>query len=190
MPSTSKSGDSLLKASGSALLIVDIQETFRPVIAGMEDVIRHAQALVRGAVRMQVPVFATEQYPRALGPTASEIKQWLPADQAYHPKMCFSSLGCDPFAHGLAASKRKQVVITGIETHVCVMQTGLELLAAGYGVYVVTDAVSSRKGSDREAGLRRMEKHGVELVTTEMVIFEWLRAAGTPEFKELQALIK
>ena len=104
--------------------------------------------------------------------------------------MCFSSLGCDPFAQSLAASKRKQVVITGIETHVCVMQTGLELLAAGYGVYVVTDAVSSRKGSDREAGLRRLEKHGAELVTTEMVVFEWLREAGTPEFKDLQALIK
>jgi nicotinamidase-related amidase len=186
----SKTGDSLLKASDSALILVDIQEKFRPVVAGMEDVIRHAQALVRGAVRLGIPVVATEQYPKALGPTAQELRQWLPESQEYFPKMCFSALGCEPLRAGLSATGRKQVVMTGIETHVCVMQTGLELLAAGYSVYVVADAVSSRKGSDREAGLKRLEKHGAELVTTEMVVFEWLRAAGTPEFKEIQALIK
>jgi nicotinamidase-related amidase len=185
-----KPGDSLLKASDSVLLVVDIQEKFRPVIVGMEELIRQAQILARAAVRLGIPVFATEQYPRALGPTAPEIKQWLPANQEYPDKLCFSSLGCEPFAKGLAATKRKQVVITGIETHVCVMQTGLELLAEGYGVYVVVDAVSSRKGSDREAALARLEKHGAELVTTEMAVFEWLRAAGTPEFKDLQALVK
>jgi nicotinamidase-related amidase len=169
---------------------VDLQEKFRPVIAGMEDVIRRAEALVRGAVRLGIPVLATEQYPKALGPTAPELKQWLPADQEYLPKLCFSSLGCEPLAKALKDCERRQVVMTGIETHVCVMQTGLELLAAGYAVYVVADAVSSRTGQDRDAALRRLERHGAELVTTEMVVFEWLRAAGTPEFKELQALIK
>jgi nicotinamidase-related amidase len=186
----SKNGDSLLKASDSVLLLVDIQEKFRPVVAGMEDVIRHARALVRGAVRLGIPVLATEQYPKALGQTAAELRECLPENQEYFPKLCFSSLGCEPFAKSLSGSKRRQVVMTGIETHVCVMQTGLELLAADYAVYVVSDAVSSRKGSDRDAGLKRLEKHGAELVTTEMVVFEWLRAAGTPEFKELQALVK
>ncbi|MDB5106101.1 MAG: isochorismatase protein [Fibrobacteres bacterium] len=185
-----KNGDSLLKASDSVLLLVDIQEKFRPVVPGMEDVIRRAQALVRGAVRLGIPVMATEQYPKALGPTAPELRQWLPESQEYFPKMCFSALGCAPLREGLNAGKRRQVVMTGIETHVCVMQTGLELLAADYSVYVVTDAVSSRKGADRDAGLARLERHGAEMVTTEMVVFEWLRAAGTPEFKELQALIK
>ena len=186
----SKAGDSLLKASDSALLLVDIQEKFRPAIPDMEELIAGAEILVRAAVRLGIPVFATEQYPKALGQTVPELKEWLPANQEYSPKLCFSSLGCEAFAKNLAASKRQQVVMVGIETHVCVMQTGLELLAAGYSVYVATDAVSSRDGADREAGLKRLEKHGAELVTTEMVIFEWLREAGTPEFKELQALIK
>lgn len=180
----------LLNVSDSVLALIDIQEKFRPTIAGMEDLIRRAQILARAAVRMGVPVLVTEQYAKALGPTSPEIKQVLPDSQAYPEKLCFSSVGCDPFRGSLAASKRKQVVMAGIETHVCVMQTGLELLAEGYAVYVVADAVSSRKGSDREAALRRLERHGAELVTTEMVIFEWLRKAGTPEFKELQALIK
>jgi nicotinamidase-related amidase len=186
----SKAGDSLLKASDSALLIVDIQEKFRPAIPDMEELIAGAEILVRAAVRLGIPVFATEQYPKALGETVPELKEWLPDNQEYSPKLSFSSLGCEAFAKNLAASKRRQVVMVGIEAHVCVMQTGLELLAAGHSVYVAIDAVSSRDGADREAGLKRLEKHGAELVTTEMVIFEWLRAAGTPEFKELQALIK
>jgi len=182
--------DALLKVSDSVLALIDIQEKFRPVIAGMEDLIHHAQALARAAVRLGVPVLATEQYAKALGPTAAEIRRALPDNQAFPDKMCFSSLGCEPFRVALAASQRKQVVMVGIEAHVCVMQTGLELLAEGYAVYVVADAVSSRKGSDKEAALKRLERHGAELVTTEMVVFEWLRKAGTPEFKELQALIK
>lgn len=182
--------DSLLRISDSVLALIDIQEKFRPTIAGMEDLIRRTGILARAAVRMGVPVLATEQYSKALGPTVAELKQVLPDSQAYPDKLCFSSVGCDAFRDSLAASKRKQVVMAGIETHVCVMQTGLELLADGYSVYVVTDAVSSRKEADREAALRRLERHGAELVTSEMVVFEWLRKAGTAEFKELQALIK
>lgn len=185
-----KKGDSLLQASQSVLLIVDMQEKFRPVIEGMDAVIRNAQILVRGAVRLGIPVFATEQYPKALGPTVPELRQWLPPEQAYFPKLRFSSLGSEPLREALSACGRKQVVLAGMEAHVCVLQTGLELLAAGYAVYVAADAVSSRKAIDREAGLKRLEKHGAEPVTTEMAIFEWLREGGTPEFKELQALIK
>lgn len=180
----------LLGVSDSVLALIDIQEKFRSAIAGMEDLIRRAQILSRAAVRLGVPVHVTEQYAKALGPTVPEIRQVLPDSQAFADKMCFSSFGCAAFREALSASPRKQVVLAGIETHVCVMQTGLELLAEGYAVYVVADAVSSRKGSDREAALKRLERHGAELVTTEMVVFEWLRKAGTPEFKELQALIK
>jgi nicotinamidase-related amidase len=182
--------DSLLRSEGSVLLIVDIQERFRPSIGGMAGLIGRAQILARAAVRLGIPVLATEQYPKALGPTVPELRQWLPATQEYIPKMCFSSFACEPLRQALAAVGRKQVLLAGIEAHVCVLQTGLELLAAGYQVYVATDAVSSRQAADREAGLQRLERHGAEQVTTEMVIFEWLRTAGTPEFKELQALIK
>jgi nicotinamidase-related amidase len=182
--------DSLLDASDSALALIDIQERFRPAIAGFDAVVGRTEILVRAAQRLGVPVFATEQYPKALGETVPEIKRWLPESQAFLPKMCFSSQACEPFREALARSGRKQVVLAGIETHVCVLQTGLELLAAGYSVYVVEDAVSSRKLPDRQAALERLGRHGAERVTVEMAVFEWLRRAGTPEFKEIQALIK
>jgi nicotinamidase-related amidase len=180
----------LLSASQSTLFLVDIQEKFRPVVSGMETVIGKSEILARAALRLGVPVLASEQYPKGLGATVPELRRWLPDNQVYHQKLCFSALGSDPLKESLGAAGRKQVVLTGLETHVCVMQTGMELMAAGYGLYLVTDAVSSRKDSDREAALQRLQRHGAELVTTEMVIFEWLRAAGTPEFKELQALVK
>jgi nicotinamidase-related amidase len=180
----------LLSAADSVLALIDIQEKFRPSIAGIEDVIRRIEILARAALRLGVPVLATEQYPKALGPTVPEIKRWLPDSQAYLPKMCFSSTACHPFREALAGTGRKQVVLAGIETHVCVLQTALELAASGYSVYVVEDAVSSRKPADRQAALERMSRHGVERITAEMAVFEWLREAGTPEFKELQALIK
>jgi nicotinamidase-related amidase len=182
--------DSLLKAADSVLAIIDIQEKFRPTIADIDGVIKRTEILARAAVRLGVPVLATEQYPKALGATVPEIKRWLPDSQAYLPKMCFSSQASDPFRDALKATGRSQVVLAGIETHVCVLQTAMELLAAGHAVYVVEDAVSSRKPADRAAALERLARNGAERITSEMAIFEWLRQAGTPEFKELQALIK
>jgi nicotinamidase-related amidase len=182
--------DPLLRSADSVLAIIDIQEKFRPTIAGIDDLIKRTEILARAAIRLGVPVLATEQYPKALGATVPEIKRWLPDSQAYLPKMCFSSAACDPFREALAATGRKQVVLAGIETHVCVLQTALELAASGYSIYVVEDAVSSRHSADRQAALERMSRHGVERITAEMAVFEWLRQAGTPEFKELQALIK
>jgi nicotinamidase-related amidase len=185
-----KATDSLLDSAASALLIVDVQERFRPVIPGIEGVIRNSGILMRAAARLEIPVFASEQYPKGLGPTVEDLRALLPEGREVFTKLCFSALGSEPLRRALDAGGRRQVVMTGLETHVCVMQTGMELLAAGYSLFLVSDAVSSRKDSDREAGLQRLQRHGAELVTTEMVIFEWLRHAGTPEFKELQALVK
>lgn len=182
--------DLLLRASDSTLLVVDLQEKFRPGVAGIQGVIGHTQSLVRGAIRLGIPVVATEQYPKALGQTVAEVRGLLPDSQVYFPKLCFSAYGCEPLKESLSALAKRQVVVVGLETHVCVLQTCLELIADTFSVFVVVDAVSSRKDSDRDAALKRLEKHGAELVTTEMVLFEWLRVAGTPEFKELQALIK
>lgn len=179
----------LLDASQSALLLIDIQEKFRPGTHGMEGVIDCAQILARAALRLGIPVLISEQYPKALGPTVAEIRQWLPDNQAYHGKMTFSSMACEPFRLALRATGRKQVVVAGVETHVCVLQTALGL-PEDTQAFVIADAVASRKPSDRDAALRRMERQGVNILTTEMVVFEWLRVAGTPEFKELQALIK
>jgi nicotinamidase-related amidase len=197
----------MLKAEESILLLVDIQERFRPAISGMDGVIRRAGILVQAARRLGIPVLASEQYPKALGPTVEEIRSLLPEPAAVFPKMCFSAAGCDPllarlkesagaaggFGFGAAADKappRRQVVLCGVEAHVCVLQTALELQEEGYAVHVVDDAVASRAESDRVAALERMTRHGADRVTSEMVVFEWLREAGTPAFKELQALIK
>ena len=185
-----RASDSLLRSADSILAIIDIQEKLSPSIDGMEDLVKRTEVLARAAVRLGVPVLATEQYPKALGPTLPAIKRWLPETQAFYPKLAFSCLACDPFRSAMEASGRKQVVLAGIETHVCVVQTGLQLLEAGYSVFVVEDAVSSRRPGDRAAALDRLARHGAERITTEMALFEWLRQAGTPEFKELQALIK
>ncbi|HKP95349.1 MAG TPA: hydrolase [Fibrobacteria bacterium] len=185
-----KSGDGLLQASESALLLVDIQEKFRPVVPGMDGVIRNSRTLAGAAARLRIPVLASEQYPKGLGPTVADLRDLLPGDQEYFPKLSFSAWGCESLRKALDTAGRRQVVMTGLETHVCVMQTGMELMAAGYALFLVADAVASRKDQDREAALQRLQRQGAELVTTEMVIFEWLRAAGTPEFKELQALVK
>src|SRR5690606_21265185 len=175
----------LLAASDSLLILVDIQEKFRPAITGMEDLVRRAEILTRSAIRLGIPVLVSEQYPKALGPTVPELRRWLPENQVYFPKMCFSSLGCDPLRQALTDAGRRQVVLAGIEAHVCVMQTGLDLIGAGFRVYVAVDAVSSRKAADRESALRRLERRGAALVTTEMAVIEWLGKATTTEFKEI-----
>ena len=180
----------LLKASNSVLLLVDIQERFRPVVAEMEEVIRRSAVLLRAALRLEVPVLVSEQYPKALGETVTELRQWMTRSQAHFDKLCFSATDCLPWMDALHSTGRKQALLCGVEAHVCVLQTALHLLSEGYSVFMAVDAVSSRKSLDKGVALRRLEKHGVQMVTTEMAVFEWLRKAGTAEFKELQALVK
>ena len=180
----------MLKASDSLLLVVDVQEKFRPVVPGIEEVIHRGQILMRAAQRLKIPMLASEQYPKGLGATVADLKQWLPDPGAYFPKLCFSAAAHDPLLEKIKASGRKQMVVFGVETHVCVLQTCLGLLERGFSVFVVADAVSSRKQIDRDMALRRMEKHGAELMTLEMALFEWVRVAGTAEFKEIQGLVK
>jgi nicotinamidase-related amidase len=183
----------LLRKEDSVLLLVDIQERFRPAVPGMDGVIRRSGILASAAARLDIPVLASEQYPKALGPTVAELRSLLPDPARIYPKLCFSAAACEPLAAALTALRllgRRQVVLCGVEAHVCVLQTALELQAAGHAVHVVEDAVASRAAGDRDAALGRMVRHGVDRVTSEMVVFEWLREAGTPLFKELQALIK
>jgi isochorismate hydrolase len=186
----SKSGDVLVKLKDSVLLLVDIQEKFAPVISGMEGVVRNAGILLQAAKKLGVPALASEQYPQALGRTVPELRLHMEEASAYFPKMCFSAVDCEPLFTRLHRTGRRRVLITGVESHVCVLQSAFAFMDKGFTVFVVADAVSSRREWDRDMALRRMEKHGVEIVTTEMVIFEWLRVAGTPEFKSVQALIK
>lgn len=185
---------SLLDAARSALLLVDAQEKFAAAIPDFDAVTARIAILAKAAARLGVPVIVSEQYAKALGPTLANIREALPAGTPVVEKLCFSCVDAPEWNAALKrllAAKRDQLLLCGVEAHVCVLQTALDLARnPDAAVYVVDDAVSSRKAADKDAALRRMEAHGVQRVTSEMAVFEWLRKAGTPEFKELQGLIK
>jgi nicotinamidase-related amidase len=173
----------LMTAENSALLVVDVQDRLLPHIHGWQVLLDNVIWLVRVAQRIGVPVMATEQYPKGLGHTNGDLVKLFP-EGAVAEKSHFSCVGaqCLP---GLPGSDRPQVVVCGIESHVCVLQTVIELRGQGRDVFVVADAVGSRDPENRALALERMRCHGIEVVTREMVAFEWLRQAGTPLFKEV-----
>ena len=171
------------------LIVIDLQDGLLPKISGAEGVVESAIKLIRFARTLDLPVIWTEQYPKGLGVTnekvAKELEGLTPLE-----KVSFGCFGGPGFSEAVAATGRRQILVTGIEAHVCVMQTALAGLSMGYEVYVPRDAIGSRYPGDYEAGLARMLAHGAEIVTTEMAMFEILRAAGTPEFKKVLPLLK
>jgi nicotinamidase-related amidase len=174
----------LISAEGAAVLLIDVQERLVPALAnGGKEMVANATRLAAGAALFDVPVCATEQSPEKLGPTVAEL---APYPQLVLPKTAFSAAGLPM----LLPPGTEDVLVAGCEAHVCVLQTVLGLLAARHRVLVVTDAVGSRTAANREAALDRLVRHGAELVTTEMVLFEWLRDATHPRFREVQALIR
>jgi len=172
----------------SALMIIDIQERLVPVMERREQVIHNAQVLIFAAQRLGIPIIVTEQYPRGLGKTVKELSDVLGNFRAVE-KLTFSAY-TQEVASELAGLGRKKVIICGMETHVCVFQTVRELLRAGYQVFVVKDAVCSRAHDNHQNGLDLMDRMGAVITNTETVIFDLLKVAGTPEFKELSRLIK
>ena len=181
----------LLNAEKSLLLIIDTQEKFVGAVTGIEDVARRITILTRAAGHLKIPVIVSEQYPKGLGNTLPEILAHLPHGTPVFEKLPFSALDVPEWAEAVRALKREQILLCGVETHVCILQTALDLIQnLEAQIYVAEDAVSSRKLSDKDSALRRMETHGVQRITTEMAVCEWLRQAGTPDFKALQSLIK
>jgi nicotinamidase-related amidase len=172
----------MLSRDRAALVVVDVQEGFRSYET-FADVARQCGRLVEGAGILEVPVVATEQYPKGLGATAPEVG--LPEGAARVEKTVFSAARADGFDLG----GRDQVVVCGIEAHVCVMQTALDLLERGAEVHVVADAVGSRHAQDREIGLHRLDRAGATLTTVEAALLELCERAGTPEFKAVQKVI-
>jgi nicotinamidase-related amidase len=152
-------------------------------------VIRNAGILMRAAARLGVPLLVSEQYPQGLGPTVPELRALAP-ESARLAKVSFSCAGDPVLQQRVKAAQRSVIVIAGLEAHVCVLQSALGFRQAGYETVVVADAISSRAAASREAALQRLRENGVEVATTEMVVFEWLGQAGTPEFKELSKLIR
>jgi nicotinamidase-related amidase len=174
-----------LSRSRAALVVVDVQEGFRPVIDGFNGVAKQAATLVQAAKVLGLPVVVTEQYPKGLGPTIPEVAEHLDGVER-HPKTVFSA----PMAEGFDMEGRDQAIVCGIEAHICVMQSTLDLLDRGVHVEVAADAVSSRTQLDRDVGLERMREGGARLTTVETALFELLGQAGTDEFKEIQRLVK
>jgi nicotinamidase-related amidase len=172
----------LLQKSKSCLVIIDVQEKLTPHVIHAETVIKQCAWLMRLANELGIPVMVSEQYPSGLGKTVKDLHQWI-LDIETISKVHFSCYREPNFLQQWHALERTQVVIAGIETHVCVLQTALDMNAAGIDVFVVVQATSSRDAQDHESALARMIQAGIQLVTPEMVLFEWLEQAGTPEFK-------
>jgi nicotinamidase-related amidase len=176
----------------AVLVVVDVQEKLMPVIDRGDEVERNIERLVRGCAVLHVPVLVTEQYVKGLGSTVERIRTALTQTSGYEPieKSCFSATGCEGFVARLAALGRSQILVAGVETHVCVFQTARDLVIAGREVTIVADAVSSRTSENREIALRRLVSEGVKLGSTEMVLFELLADSGTDEFRAIAKLVK
>jgi len=180
----------LLDPTNCAVVVVDVQEAFRNVIPDFEEVAPRIATAANGFGILGVPILVTEQYPKGLGHTAAEIKLSLPDSCPIFEKTAFSSCGSDEFAKTLDDLDVHQVVLCGIETHICVNQTAHELLEAGFEVHLLTDCISSRFHIDREAGLAKMCASGAVPSSIEMAFFELMRDSTHEKFREIQALIK
>lgn len=185
-------GDLLLNREDSVLVLVDIQTRLlaaMPAEAARTMLDNSARLLV-AAQLLNVPVLLTEQYPQGLGPTDTAIMDKLPENCPRLAKSGFSCRAAEGFDAGLAAANRRQVILLGQETHVCVLQTAIELLGQGYHVFVVDDAVCSRSEAQKQNALARLRSAGVDIVNHESVLFEWLRDAAHPHFKTLSKMLR
>ena len=168
--------------------MIDVQEAYRSVLFEYERVAAAVARMIQGAAVLGVPVLATEQYPKGLGETIPELREVLP--QPPLVKMHFSC-GADPaFAAALEKTGRRQVIVCGMETHVCVFQTVRDLAGAGYEVHVCADAVGSRTEEHRRIGLELAREAGALVTTAETAIFDLLHQAGTPQFKKVSPLVR
>jgi nicotinamidase-related amidase len=174
----------LLSRDKSGFLLVDVQEKLTPHVLNSDELVKQCHWLVRLAHELDVPVVVSEQYPHGLGHTVAPLRDLTSNDQCVD-KVHFSCYREPSFVKHWQSIGKNQVVIAGIETHVCVMQTAIDMNDYGLDVFVVVNAVSSRHEIDHKYGLKRMKQAGIHLVTAEMVFFEWVGQAGTPEFKAL-----
>ncbi|MBX9625146.1 MAG: isochorismatase family protein [Gemmataceae bacterium] len=176
-----------LTPANSVLLVIDVQDKLLAKMPGAQPLVRNVAFLLDAANLHAVPVRATEQYPKGLGPTTAEVARRLP--QPASSKTAFSCCGAGTLLEELEMLQRPNVVVAGMETHVCVLQTALDLLEAGLHVFVPVDAVAARFGADHDAAVRRLEAAGAVPVTAETVAFEWTRDSGHPQFKALSRLV-
>jgi nicotinamidase-related amidase len=181
-----------LNRADAVLVVVDVQERLMPVIDGADELSRNVERLIRGAHVLGLPVIVTEQYVKGLGATIEPLRQALEETSGYVAieKLTFSAYGSAEFLTELRSSRRTQVLLCGIEAHVCVHQTAIDLLAAQHQVHVAVDAIGSRASHNKDIAVRRLSEAGATLTSTEMALFELLVEAGTDEFRAVSKLVK
>jgi nicotinamidase-related amidase len=176
-----------MSAADTGLLVIDVQERLMVKIPAADALVRNIAFLVDGARALAMPVQATEQYPKGLGPTVKELAERLPERP---DKVAFSCCAIPSVVEGFRKAARPKVVLAGIETHVCVQNTALDLLALNFRVFIPADAVASRYAVDNDRALRRLEQAGAVITTSEAAVFEWVGGAGHPRFKEISRLVQ
>ena len=189
MENNVKRFEKLLTTDKTALLIIDIQERIIRVINEYETVVENTIKLIKGFKALGIPIYYTEQYPKGLGPTAESIQNELEGNDAIQ-KLSFSCSGAGDLFNELNRNGISQVVVCGVESHVCVQQTVLDLIANDFQVNLAADAVSSRRVKDYEISLSRMRQHGADVTTAEAILFELLNVCGTDVFKQISKIVK
>ncbi len=179
-----------LERDRTALVVIDVQERLYPFIHGREKLEQELVRLVKGIRTLALPIVVTEQYTKGLGPTLPSLRDALGSDYRPLEKMSFSCCGDKPFLAELEKTGRQQILVCGIEAHVCVYQTAIDLLDQGYRVYLVADAVGSRAAANRDLAIHRVEQGGGMLTSVEMALFELLGVSGTDEFRAISKLVK
>ena len=179
---------SRLKRDRAVLAVIDVQEKLAAVMQDRKRLETNIERLIHGAAILGVPVLHTEQYPQGLGPTTPKLAAAL--TERPIQKMCFSGYACEEFGQWIHSLGRRQVLLAGIEAHVCVYQTALDLLQNDYEVHLVVDAVSSRTAANKQLAIERMREEGAKLTSTEMALFELTERAGTDEFRAISRLIR
>lgn len=174
----------LLNRNNSLLVLVDVQEKLTPFVLNAAQLVERCEWLLKLAQRIEVPILASEQYSKGLGSIVEPLRSYFQMNCCFE-KLYFSCMQQQDYVQHLKNTNRNQLILIGIEAHVCVMQTAIEMQEAGFDVFVVVDAISSRYEIDMKYGLKRMKQSGIHLITAEMVFFEWLRHAGDKDFKNL-----
>lgn len=179
----------MLNINDTLLLIIDVQDRLVGMLKNSEEIVKNNMILAKSARILAIPTIATEQYPHGLGSTILEIRENISAENIFE-KTTFSAIENNQILEKIKSYHPKNIVLTGIETHICVYQTALELIKEGFNVYVVKNAVSSRKTKDYRTALELMRDYGAKLTCVETVLFELLKTSTHPNFKEIQSLIK
>jgi nicotinamidase-related amidase len=179
----------MITSEESLLLLIDVQGRLAHTVFQPEELVKNCSKLLRACPILGLPVLVTEQYPKGLGHTLESLTELLEGNRPVE-KQSFSCCGVPEFMSQLRSFNRNDILVAGIETHVCVYQTAVELLEFGYNVHLVTDAVSSRTEENKQLGIRCIEKAGASLTSTEMALFELLRVAEGEKFKAISKIVK